>query len=122
MAQQTSSLCVRYKVDLEIQNFRVLVFHVGDLRYRMYFMFPGLVIWNKTIHAKITLRTNSLLCLWLPYSCCKLLACEKELGNTVGIYCGSKDKYDLSDTKKVVTHLPPVTYGYRTRGHLTQNN
>ena len=88
----------------------------------MYSTFPGLVIWNKTVHAKITLRTNSLLSLWVPHSCFELHACERELGNTVGIYCGSQDEYDLSDTKKVVTDLPPVTYGYQTRGHLTQNN
>ena len=57
-----------------------------------------------------------------PHSCCELIACEREPGSTVGIYYGSQDKYDLLDTKKVVTHLPPVTYGYRTRGNLTQNN
>ena len=72
-------------------NFRVIKFSCFKFSRRNIFVvqensstFPGLVIWNETTHAK---STNS-----YHAAVEELVACKREPNNSVGTYCGSKDR------------------------------
>ena len=77
-------------------------------------MFPGLVIWNKTTHAKkhgvyeqLRRRDRE----GNHTAVGKLLTCEGELKNTAGIHCGSKDRLIYQTPSKklsCVYHEPSV--------------
>ena len=68
-------------------------------------MFPGLVIWNEKAKKNVEYEQLTAFVAIYHAGVDKLLTCERELRNAIGMYCGDKDR-DLSDTGKVVTHLP----------------
>lgn len=70
-------------------------------------MFPALVIWNETIHIKKTWSTNSLLCLWLPHSCWRIIYVKEKQGTLQACTVEVKTDY-ISDIQQKVCRESPV--------------
>ena len=75
-------------------NFRVAnIFDRNQEKILIDSMFPGSVIWNETMYIKKTWSINSLMsCGYDQPAVGKLLTCEREPMNSLGTYCGSKDR------------------------------
>ena len=88
------------------------IFSLSRIPTKIFFdgsMFPDLVIWNETAHAKEYNYEEFAWCVRGYHAAVgELLASKREPNNAVGAYCGSKDRRsNLSDTeRKVVARLP----------------